>query len=354
MTINEAKLEEFVGKVVTDLAAAEAGAVAYLGDRLGFYSLLAGAGPITADSLARKAGTNERLTREWLANQVAGGYVEYDANADTFELPDEHAAVLAEETSAVYVAGVLEIAAAMWADAGKVEAAFRSDGGVSWGDHDERLYSGVERLFGPLYRSQLTTAWIPALTGVEAKLTQGGRVADVGCGHGISTVIMAEAYPNSEFVGFDSHPASIEAAGKRAAEAGVTDRVRFDVADAHGAATGETGFDLVCFLDCLHDMGDPVAAAAAARSILNEGGSVLVVEPKAADALTDNVNPVSRLYYSGSTFLCTPSSLAQTGAAGLGAQAGPTVLTRVLRDAGFATAQVVAETPFNTIIEARG
>ncbi|MCZ7528069.1 MAG: methyltransferase domain-containing protein [Acidimicrobiia bacterium] len=349
--MDEERLGEFVGRVVSDLAAAESAAVAYLGDRLGLYRALAGAGPLTPAELAGRTRTNERLVREWLHNQVAGGYVGHDARTGTFELPAEHAAVLADESSSVFLAGVLEIVAAMWADAGHVESAFRGDGGLHWGHHDERLYSGTERLFAPIYRSQLTSEWIPALDGVEQKLRAGARVADVGCGTGVSTVVLAQTYGASRFVGSDVHAGSVETARRRATEAGVDDRVDFRVEDA--TAFSGSGFDLVCFLDSLHDMGDPVAAAARARASLAPGGTLLVVEPMAQDRLEDNVNPVSRLYYAGSVFLCTPSSLAQDPGTGLGAQAGPTRLVEVLRAAGFPRVRVALETPFNLVLEAR-
>ncbi|MDP8930155.1 MAG: class I SAM-dependent methyltransferase [Actinomycetota bacterium] len=350
MDIDEVKLERFMAQVVADMAAAESATLMYLGDKLGLYRAMSGAGPLTSNELAERSGTHERYVREWLANQTAGGYVTYDPEAGTYELPLEHAVALADEDSPVFVAGLLDIVAAMWAGTERISDAFRSGAGVGWHEHDPRLYRGVERLFRPLYRANLTTQWIPALDGVEAKLKQGARVADVGCGHGASTVVMAEAYPGSTFVGFDSHPESIEAATKAAAEAGVADRVTFQVANA---ADYPGSYDLICFFDCLHDMGDPVGAAAHARDALADGGCVVLVEPQAGDGLEDNINPVSRLYYAGSTFLCTPSALSQEVRLALGGQAGEARLAAVMTEAGFSSFRRVAETPFNLVFEAR-
>lgn len=349
--IDQAKVEEFQETVVAEAAAAESAACCYLGDVLGLYRAMAGAGPLTADQLAARTDTRERYVREWLCNQAAGGYVTYDPGTDTFELPDEHAAVLADADSPTYASGIFEVIAAAWAATDRVAAAFRSGEGVGWHEHDPRLFRGVERLFAPIYRSQLLEEWIPALDGVHERLTAGGRVADVGCGHGASTVTMAQAYPASRFTGFDYHAESIAAASKAAAEAGVGERVAFEVAPAQGFPGA--GYDLVCFFDCLHDMGDPIGAAAHAREALADDGTLLLVEPMAGNDLTDNLNPVSRLYYAGSVFLCTPSSLAQEGALGLGAQAGETRLREVLAQAGFTHSRLATSTPFNLVIEAR-
>jgi SAM-dependent methyltransferase len=349
--IDEHRLEAFMERVVSDVAAAESAAVNHLGDRLGLYRSMAGAGAVTPRQLAQRTGLSERYVREWLANQVAGGYVAHDAGTGTFELPDEHALVLADDDSDVFMAGMFEIAAAMWAAIETVADAFRTGDGVGWGDHDDRLYRGVERSFAPLYRSQLVQQWIPALDGVDATLRSGGHVADVGCGHGVSTRVMAQAYPEATFHGYDLHEASIAAARKATAEAGLSDRVSFDVADATGYEA--SGVDLVCFFDCLHDMGDPVAAATHARRALADDGAVLLVEPAAADDLDDNVTPVNRLFYASSVFLCTPSSLDQDGARGLGAQAGQQRLREVMHDAGFSRFRRAAETPFNHVYEAR-
>jgi SAM-dependent methyltransferase len=349
--VDQAKLEAFLGQAVSDMAAAEAAATAYVGDRLGLYRTLANEGPLTSAALAQRTGTHERLVREWLHAQVSGEWVTHDPDSDTFALPLEHAAVLADEHSPVFIGGIFEVAAAVWSATDRVIEAFRSDGGVGWHEHDPRLFRGVERLFGPIYRSQLTTNWIPALDGIEARLQAGARVADVGCGHGVSTTVMAEAYPASRFAGFDAHAPSIEVAQKAAVDAGVSDRTSFDVASAADFPGG--GYDLVCFFDCLHDMGDPVGAARHARETLAEDGTVLVVEPKAGDTLSENLNPVSRLYYAGSVFLCTPSSLSQEMGLGLGAQAGEARLSEVFREAGFTRFRRATETPFNLVLEAR-
>ena len=349
--LDPVKVEAFQGVAVTEAAAAESAACCYLGDVLGLYAAMAGAGPLTSAELAERTDTHERYVAEWLANQAAGGYVTYDEVQGTFELPDEHAAVLADPDSPTFVAGIFPIIAAAWAAVDRAVDAFRSGEGIGWHEHDPRLFGGVERLFAPLYRHQLVQDWIPALDGVHDRLTAGAQVADVGCGLGASTIVLAEAYPASRFTGFDSHPESIAAASKAAAEAGVGDRVGFEVVPADSVPGA--GYDLVCFFDCLHDMGDPVAAAARAREALTDDGTLLVVEPQASDHLADNLNPISRLFYAGSVFLCTPNSLSQDGAVGLGAQAGPTRLREALTDAGFTHHRVATETPFNLVIEAR-
>jgi SAM-dependent methyltransferase len=323
----------------------------YLGDKLGLYRAMAGAGPLTSAEVAERTGTHERYVREWLNNQAAGGILEYRAEGGTYELTDEAARLWADESSPVFLGGLLEAIASMWADADRLADAFRSGAGIAWGDHDHRLYRGVQRFYAPSYRASLVREWIPSLDGVEAKLRRGAKVADIGCGYGISTVLMAEAFPRSTFVGFDSHPDSIDAAEKAAAEAGVADRVRFQVADA--TSFDGSGYDLVCFFDALHDMGDPVAAASHARTTLAEDGTVMLVEPAAGDRVEDNLNPVGRLYYAGSTFLCTPSALAQPGGHSLGAQAGPERLGAVLTEAGFRQWRATVATPFNVVLEAR-
>lgn len=349
--MNETKLHELAGKAVNDWSVAESAPLVYLGDKLGLYRAMAGAGPLTSQELADQTGTHERYVREWLNNQAAAGYIEHHGADGTYELSDEAAQLWAEETSPFFVAGAWELIASLWADADRLAEAFRSGAGIAWGDHDHRLYRGVQRIYAPLYRGSLVKEWIPSLDKVEAKLRQGARVADVGCGYGISTIILAQAYPRSTFVGFDAHAGSIEAAAKAAAEAGVADRVRFEVADA--ASFGGAGYDLVCFFDALHDMGDPAGVLAHTRTTLAEHGTVMVVEPAAGDRVEDNLNPVGRLYYAGSTFLCTPSSLAQPGALGLGAQAGPERLGQVLTQAGFTQWRTTVTTPFNLVIEAR-
>ncbi|QGG94260.1 class I SAM-dependent methyltransferase [Actinomarinicola tropica] len=347
--VDAQRLEDFMSRAVADLAAAESAVAGYIGDRLGLYRALADVPSATAAELAAATGTHERLVLEWLRNQTAGGYVEH--RDGRFRLPPEQALALADDTSPVFLGGAFEILASVWADTAKVERAFRGDGAIDWGDHDHRLYHGVERFYGPAYRGSLVQEWLPALDGVVDRLAAGARVADVGCGYGLTTTIMAQAFPASTFVGIDAHAPSIEAARDGAVAAGVADRIRFEVRDA-GDVPAE-GFDLVCIFDALHDMGDPVAAAASARAALAEDGVLMVVEPRAADDLDDNLNPVARMFYAGSTFLCTPSALAQDGPHALGAQAGPAVLTEVLHAAGFTDVRVAAETPFNLVLEAR-
>jgi SAM-dependent methyltransferase len=348
-TIDEDRLAAFMDLAVTDMAAAESAVACYVGDRLGLYRALATASSMTAAELATATGTNERLVLEWLRNQTAGGYVEHEAGR--FTLPPEQAAALADSESPMFIAGAFELIASIWADTERIEAAFRGDGALDWGDHDHRLYHGVERFYTPAYRGSLVSTWLPALDGVVERLEAGGTVADVGCGYGVSTVIMAEAFPSATFVGYDIHLPSIEAARLRAKEAGVDDRVRFEVAAA--ADVPADGFDLVCLFDCLHDMGDPVSAASAARNALADGGVVMAVEPRAGDHLEDNINSVGRLFYAGSTFICTPSALAQEGGHALGAQAGPAATTSVLHEGGFEHVRVASETPFNLVYEAR-
>jgi 2-polyprenyl-3-methyl-5-hydroxy-6-metoxy-1,4-benzoquinol methylase len=348
MTIDESRLQDFLGRAVTDLAAAESSVASYIGDRLGLYQAMAADDWITPAELAARTGTNERLVLEWLRNQTAGEYIEHDSGR--FRLPPEHAMVLADPKSPAFLGGVFQIIASMWADVEVAEAAFRGDGGIAWGAHDPRLYEGVDRLFAPVYRTYLVSEWLPALSGVVERLRAGGRVADVGCGFGSSTMVLAEAYPRATVIGYDSHAGSVDTARRRAKEAGLADRPSFEVAEA--ADLPEGGFDLVCFFDALHDMGDPVSAAAAARRALAEGGVLMAVEPKAADELDGNIGPAHRLFYAGSVFLCTPSALAQ-GDSALGAQAGPAATMAVLREAGFTDISVATETPFNYVFEAR-
>jgi ubiquinone/menaquinone biosynthesis C-methylase UbiE len=346
--IDEARAEAFVARAVTDLAAAESTVAAYIGDRLGLYRAMAEADWLTPAELAAATGTNQRLVLEWLRNQVAGEYVEHDDGH--FRLPAEHAAPLADPQSPTFLGGIFQIVASMWADVETAEAAFRGDGGIEWSAHDPRLYEGVDRLFSPIYRRFLVSEWLPALDGVVDRLRAGGKVADVGCGYGSSSIVLAEAFPGATVVGYDSHEGSIDVARVRAKEAGLDDRPRFEVVAA--AELPEQGFDLICFFDALHDMGDPLAAAVAARRALADGGVLMAVEPKAADALEDNITPANRLFYAGSVFLCTPSALAQ-GQHALGAQAGPSATTQLLRDAGFEDVRVATETPFNYVFEAR-
>jgi SAM-dependent methyltransferase len=350
-TLDEARLGAFVGQAVTDMGAAISGLMLHLGDRLGLYKALAGAGPLTSADLAARTGTTERYVREWLGNQAAGGYVVYDPAAATYELPPEQAMVLANEDSPVFLGGAFETIAGCYADSESAIDAFRTGAGVGWHEHDTRVFTGAVRLFRPGYAANLVQTWLPALDGVVDQLSSGASVADVGCGFGASTVIMAEAFPHSTFAGFDYHEASIEGARKAAADAGVSHRVRFDVAAAQDLP-GE-GYDLVCLFDTLHDMGDPVRAARRIRQALAPDGTLLLVEPNAGDALEDNLNPVGRTYYGLSTVICTAGSRAQDVGVALGAQAGEKRLTHVLNAAGFTRVRRAAETPFNLILEAR-
>jgi SAM-dependent methyltransferase len=350
-TLDEEKLHAFVGQAVVDMGAAISGLLLHIGDRLGLYKAMAGAGPITSSTLAERTGTTERYVREWLGNQAAGGYVLYNPTDGTYELPPEQAMVLANEDSPVFLGGAFETIASCYADHNTFVDAFRTGAGFAWGDHDDRLFSGVVRLFRPGYATYLVNEWLPALDGVVDKLREGASVADVGCGLGASTVIMAEAYGRSPFTGFDIHEPSIVAARKAAVEAGVDHRTKFDVATAKDFPG--SGYDLVCLFDCLHDMGDPVGAARRIRQSLAPDGTLMVVEPLAGDGLEHNLNPVSRTFYGLSTVICTPNSLAQEVALGLGAQAGESQLAAVLHEAGFSRVRRATETPFNLILEAR-
>ncbi|QBI18506.1 class I SAM-dependent methyltransferase [Egibacter rhizosphaerae] len=348
---DEDRVAQFIGQVIGDLGAGVSGALARIGHRLGLYRAMAGAGPVTPAELAERTGTVERYVREWLANQAAGGYVTYDPAAARYALPAEHALVLADEDSPAYMAGAFDTMAATWAVHGRVERAFQTGEGVGWHEQDPLLFAATECFFAPQYRANLVPVWIPALDGVEARLEAGARVADVGCGHGVTTILLAQAYPNAELVGFDYHEASVEVARKRAVEAGVGDRVEFKVASATDFP-GE-GYDLVCFFDALHDTGDPVAAAAHTRQGLAGDGTVLLVEPYAADRVEDNLNPLGRVGYGMSTLVCTPGALSQPGGMALGAQAGEAESRCVFEQAGFSRFRRAAETPVHLVFEAR-
>src|SRR5580658_982112 len=349
--INQAKLHEFVMRAVGEMGAAMNAALIILGDRLGLYKAMAGAGPLTSQQLATKTGTTERYVREWLAAQAAGGFVAYDAGSNTYTLPPEQALALADEQSPVFLPGFFDIVAACVKDEPKIREAFRSGKGVGWHEHDHGLFAGTERFFRPNYRANLINSWIPALSGTEARLKEGASVADVGCGLGTSTILMAEAYPKSTFVGFDYHPGSIDMAREAAKKAGVADRVKFEVAKAKDYPG--KGYHFVAFFDCLHDMGDPEGAARHVLGTLDRDGSWMIVEPFANDKLEDNLNPIGRVFYAASTMLCTPASLSQEVGLGLGAQAGESRLSKVLRSAGFTRVRRAAETPFNIVLEAR-
>jgi 2-polyprenyl-3-methyl-5-hydroxy-6-metoxy-1,4-benzoquinol methylase len=344
------KLNAFLGRMVGDLGSVATGALVLLGDRLGLFKAMQAGDKVTAAELAQRTGTHERYVREWLAAQAAAGYVEYDSGADSFHLNPEQATVFADEDSPAFMAGAFEVMSSLWIDEPKVAEAFRTGQGLAWHDHSACLFRGTERFFRPGYNANLVSSWLPALEGVVGKLQRGARVADVGCGHGASTVVMARAFPNSHFAGFDSHPASIERARKAAEAAGVAANTSFEVAQAK-SYTGT--YDLVAFFDCLHDMGDPIGASAHVRETLRPDGTWMIVEPFAHDHLADNLNPVGRVYYAASTMICTPASLAQEVGLGLGAQAGELKLRQVVSAGGFTRFRRAAETPFNLVLEAR-
>jgi SAM-dependent methyltransferase len=347
--MNEAKLQDFMGKLVADMGGAALMANVILGEELGLYRAMADGSPVTPEELAERTGCNARLLREWLSAQAASGYVEHESGH--FRLPPEQALALADEDSPVYVAGGAVVLSSMYMDKDKLVAAMRGSGALSWADHHPCLFSGTERFFRPGYRANLVSGWLPALEGVVPRLEQGAKVADIGCGHGASTIILAQAFPNSTFHGFDFHGPSIEQARRRAADAGVHQRVSFTQASAKEFPGRD--FDLVCFFDCLHDMGDPVGAARQAHTALKPGGTVLLVEPFANDSLEQNLNPVGRLFYAASTCVCTPNSLSQEVGLGLGAQAGEKRLRHVFMEAGFSHFRRATETPFNLVLEAR-
>lgn len=349
--IDDAKFHAFVGKMLGDLGGAMSVPTVRLGFRLGLFDALADA-PATAAELARRAGgLHERYVREWALAQTANGYVDYDPASEQFSLSPEQAMVFHHRDSPVYLAGAFELAAAMIEAEPKVEECFRHGKGVRWGDHAGCLFCATGAFFRPGYVNNIVQAWIPALDGVEAKLHAGARVADVGCGVGFSTLLMAEAYPESNFVGYDFHEPSIDEARRHADEHGLGDRVRFEVATAKDIA--EQGFDLITMYDCLHDMGDPRGCAGHMRRILAPGGSWMIVEPIAGDSPAQNMNPVGRLYYNASTMICVPTSLDQEVGEGLGAQAGEAKLSEVIRQGGFESVRRVTEGPFNMVLQAR-
>jgi SAM-dependent methyltransferase len=349
--INEAKLHEFVMKGIGEMGAALNAALIVVGDKLGLYKAMAGAGPMTSAELAAKTKTTERYVREWLSAQAAGGFVTYDPAAGKYTLPPEQAMALADENSPVFLAGAFYVVAACMRDEEKITEAFRTGKGVGWHEHHPCLFVGTERFFRPNYRANLISQWIPAMGDTEVKLKAGARVADVGCGLGTSTILMAQAYPKSTFTGFDYHQESIELAREAATKAGVSDRVKFEVAKAKDYPGAS--YQLVTFFDCLHDMGDPEGAAKHVLKTLDPNGAWMIVEPFANDKLEENLTPIGRAFYSASTMLCTPASLAQEVGLGLGAQAGEERLTKVLKAAGFTRVRRAAETPFNIVLEAR-
>ncbi len=350
-TLDEERLNALVGQAVTEIGATVNAALITIGDELGLYRALADAGPCTPAELAARTDCAERYVREWLNAQAASGYVDYDPPTARYELTPEQAMLFADPASPAFMPGAFQLALGSARDAGHVREAFSTGTGFGWHEHNHDVFEGCERFFRPGYIANLVESWIPALDGVQEKLTAGGRVADIGCGLGASTILLAQAFPASEIVGFDYHDGSIELARERAREAGLEGRVRFEVAPAD--AFPGSGYDFACCFDCLHDMGDPVAAAAHVRSTLADDGTWMVVEPMAGDRVEDNLNPVGRTYYAFSTLLCTPSSLAQDGRVALGAQAGEARLTEVITQGGFKRVRRAAETPFNIVLEAR-
>ena len=349
MSVDEQRLNAFLGKAVGDLGAAVSAVLVSIGDELGFYKALASSA-LTAEELATRTGTNVRYVREWLGNQAAGGYVEYDAASQKFSLSPEQALCLADPNGPADVPGAYQIVRDLFHVRDQALANFKSGRGMEWGEHHECLFHGTERFFRATYNSNLLNAWLPALDGALGKLQSGARVADVGCGHGASTILMAKTYPKSTFVGIDYHDESITTARQRAKDAGLTN-VTFEVADASRYNSGP--YDVIAFFDCIHDMADPIAAAKHARQSLAADGHVMVVEPFANDRIEDNFNPVGRVYYGASTLVCVPVSLAKNGPA-LGAQAGERKLREVFVDhGGFSRFRRATETPFNIILEAR-
>jgi len=351
VAIDGAKLEQFVFRAVDEVGATLNAALVVMGDKLGLYRELAGAGPLTPAELAERTGTAERYVREWLNAQAAGGYVEYDPASGRYSLPPEQALALTDSDSPAYLPGFFQIALGSVLDSPKIVEAAREGDGFGWHQHVHDVHEGCERFFRPGYNANLISSWLPALNGVVEKLERGAVVADVGCGHGSSTILMAKAYPSSTFVGSDYHEGSIATARERAEEAGVADRVRFELAPA-AAYSGE-GYDLVTMFDCLHDMGDPAGAARHVRGTLAPDGTWMIVEPMAGDRVEDNLNPVGRAYYGFSTLLCTPASLSQEVGLALGAQAGEARIRDVVTSGGFTRFRRAAETPFNLVFEAR-
>ena len=350
MSINEAKLNEFLGRAVVDIGATLHAGLVVLGEKLGLYKALAEA-PLTPAELAKKTGTTERYVREWLNAQAAGGYVTYDADSGRYSLTEEQAFALADETSPAYVPGAFQLVTSAVKAEPKITEAFRTGAGFGWHEHDSGLFEGTERFFRPNYIGNLVTSWIPSLTGVEEKLKRGAKVADVGCGRGASTILMAQAFPKSTFIGFDYHGASIEGARKAAEKTGVTDRVRFEQASAKEYPGSD--YDLVAVFDCLHDMGDPVGAATHVLRSLKKDGTWMIVEPYAGDRIEQNLNPVGRVFYAASTLVCTPASRSQEVGLALGAQAGEAKIAEVVKRGGFTRFRRATETPFNLVFEAR-
>ena len=351
MPQDQARLDEFVGKMLNDMGAVATGAMVLIGDKLGLYKALAEGGALAPAELAARTGTAERYIREWLAAQAAAGYVQYRPETGTYAMTVEQSMVLADDTSPAFMAGGFEVFASMFRDEPKISEAFRSGRGVGWHEHSPCLFRGTDRFFRTGYAAHLVQEWLPALAGVREKLERGAKVADVGCGHGASTILMARAFPNSSFTGFDYHGASVERARAAAREAGVERSCRFEVADAKSYPGND--YDLVAFFDCLHDMGDPAGAAKHVRQSLGVDGTWLIVEPYADDTVEGNLNPVGRIYYAASTMICVPASLSQEVGLALGAQAGEARLREVVMAGGFTRFRRATATPFNLVLEAR-
>lgn len=351
MAVNPDKLNEFLGKAIVDFGATFNAALVRIGDKLGLYKALAAGGPQTPAELAKKTRTAERYVKEWLCSQAAGGYVTYDSKTGKFFLSEEQAFGLADENSPAFLPGAFQCALAAVRAEEQLTDRFKTGKGMGWHEHHPELFVGTERFFRPGYAANLVSAWIPALEGVEEKLKKGARVADVGCGLGASTILMAKSYPQSEFVGFDYHDKSIETAKQRAKEAGVAKRIRFKVAKAKDYPGKD--YDFVTFFDCLHDMGDPAGASSHVRKTLKKDGTWMIVEPFAGDKLEDNLHPIGRAFYGASTLLCTPASLSQEVGLALGAQAGEKRLREVVTSGGFTRFRRATQTPFNLIFEAR-
>ena len=351
VTVDADKLMQFVFRAVDEVGATMNTALVVIGDRLGLYRALADSDGLSPGELASRTGTAERYVREWLNNQAAGGYVAYDPDSGRYSLPPEQAAALTDAASPAYLPGLFQTALGAVLDSPRIEAVVRSGDGFGWGEHVHDVHEGCERFFRTSYNAHLVSEWLPALDGVVEKLERGALVADVGCGHGASTVLMAKAFPRSRFVGSDYHAGSIRTARRRAEEAGVSDRVKFEVEPA--SAYRGAGYELVTMFDCLHDMGDPVGAARHVHRTLAREGTWMIVEPRAGDRAEENFNPVGRAFYGFSTLLCTPASLSQEVGLALGAQAGEARIRGVLEEAGFRHFRRAAETPFNLVIEAR-
>ena len=352
MVVDEAKLNEFIGRAVGEWGAIESALLTFIGDKLGLFKAMAGAGALTPEELAKKTGTHPRILREWLASQAAGGFVTYNPSAGSYTLSEEQAFALTNENSPAYIVGFYQIIAGLYKDQEKIIDAFRTGKGLGWGDHHHYLFEGTERFFKPGYAANLTTSWIPALEGVEDKLRRGGeaKVADVGCGHGASTILMAKAYPNSKIIGFDYHKPSIEWARMNAQKEGLKN-ITFEVAGSTDYPGDD--YDLVTFFDSFHDMGNPSGAAKhVLQTLKKKEGTWMMVEPFANDKVEDNLNPLGRVFYSTSTLVCVPASLNENGPA-LGAQAGEERIRGIVKSAGFSRFRQATQTPFNLIYEAR-